>query len=61
MMTERKAFVTTAEDIVLVKLKWYRLDGEVSDRQWSDILGMLKVQAGRLDWNICKNGQMSSI
>ena len=39
--------VKTAEDIVLRKLQWYRLGGEVSDRQWSDVLGCL--QAGARD------------
>jgi hypothetical protein len=46
---ERKAFVTTAEDIILAKLEWYRLGGSVSDRQWRDILGVVRVQAGWLD------------
>jgi hypothetical protein len=37
------------EDIILFKLRWYRLGNESSDQQWSDILGVLKVQAGKLD------------
>ncbi len=37
------------EDSVLLKLEWYRLGNEASERQWLDILGVLRVQAGRLD------------
>ena len=33
--------VTTAEDILLAKLRWYSDGGEVSDRQWNDIVGLI--------------------
>jgi len=42
--------VATAEDSLLSKLQWYRQGGEVSDRQWSDIGGIL-VQNPNLDWD----------
>lgn len=37
------------EDIILQKLVWYRLGGEVSEKQWLDVLGVAKVQAADLD------------
>ena len=41
--------VASAEDTILSKLIWYKQGGQVSDRQWSDILG---VATGRgRDWD----------
>jgi hypothetical protein len=41
--------LVTPEDIILLKLEWYRLGGESSDRQWGDVLGVFQVQAEKLD------------
>ena len=42
-------FVASPEDMVLQKLMWYRDGGEVSDRQWGDVIGVLKTQGNRMD------------
>jgi hypothetical protein len=39
----------TAEDTILLKLEWYRLGGEISERQWLDVLGVMRIQGERLD------------
>jgi hypothetical protein len=46
---EDRAYFATAEDIILAKMEWYRAGGETSERQWRDILGVLNLQADRLD------------
>jgi hypothetical protein len=40
--------LSSAEDTILAKLKWYRAMGG-SKRQWSDILGVIANQQPRLD------------
>lgn len=46
---ERKIYVLSAEDTVLAKLRWYKMGGEQSEQQWRDVVGIIKVQANRLD------------
>jgi len=45
----KKFFQASPEDIILAKLEWYRLGDEVSERQWGDVLGVMKVQQHLLD------------
>jgi hypothetical protein len=47
--TEISANFASAEDTILSKLEWYRIGGETSERQWRDILGILKTREGELD------------
>jgi hypothetical protein len=41
--------VHSPEDLLLFKLRWYRLGNESSELQWRDVGELLKTQAGRLD------------
>lgn len=42
-------YVATAEDTVLAKLVWFQKGAGVSERQWSDVLGVLGIQKGQLN------------
>ena len=45
----RQIFVTSPELILLRKLDWFRMTDETSERQWRDVLGVLKVSGSNLD------------
>ncbi len=52
-VTEEKGqelYLASAEDIILNKLEWYKAGGCVSDRQWTDVLGVVQVCSDRLDF-----------
>ena len=40
---------------MLSKLQWDEGGGRMSEQQWKDILGVLKVQGGRLDLEYLKD------
>ena len=42
-------WVKTAEDSVLRKLWWFEQGGRVSDRQWRDVVAILRASGARLD------------
>ena|SRR5438067_10567702 len=46
---EEPVQVHSPEDIILFKLRWYRIGNETSDSQWSDVLAVMKTQRDRLD------------
>jgi hypothetical protein len=41
--------LASAEDTVLAKLEWFRRGGETSERQWSDVLGVLRASRAVVD------------
>jgi hypothetical protein len=42
-------YLASCEDIILNKLEWFLLGGKASERQWKDVLGVIKVQGDLLD------------
>ncbi|HYD42779.1 MAG TPA: hypothetical protein VEB43_18255 [Anaeromyxobacter sp.] len=45
----QRLFVKSPEDSVLRKLLWYRDGGSVSERQWRDVVQVLRLSRGALD------------
>jgi len=51
---EKPFSFVSPEDIILLKLRWYNQTGCTSERQWSDVLGVLAVQRKNLDFEYLK-------
>lgn len=49
MIGSLEVFVAAPEDVLLSKLEWYEGGGRVSERQWSDVLGLLRIHRGVID------------
>jgi hypothetical protein len=51
LVTGEQSFVLadTAENTILRKLEWYRRGGEVSERQWRDVVAILRLSGERLN------------
>jgi hypothetical protein len=47
--------ISSMEDTILRKLEWFRAGGEISERQWSDILGMWSGASSRADMNYLRH------
>ena len=47
--SELKVPIASAEDTVLSKLEWYRLGNEVSERQWGDVVRVIRILGNKLD------------
>ena len=45
----RRLWIASAEDTILAKLRWYRRGGEVSERQWRDVQGVIELRGQVLD------------
>jgi hypothetical protein len=49
--SELDSYVASPEDVILNKLEWFRKSDEVAQRQWDDVIGVLKIQEKNLDFD----------
>ncbi len=54
-LESRSIPVASAEDVLLAKLEWYRRGGEVSERQWTDVAGLVRVGKNTLDFTYLRH------
>ncbi len=45
-------YFSSPEDIILSKLEWYQMGGQVSERQWNDIITLNQLFAGYCSFSL---------
>jgi hypothetical protein len=50
LLSTRPVPIASPEDVILAKLRWYDQGGRTSERQFNDILGVIKVKEPDIDW-----------
>jgi hypothetical protein len=50
-VTNATFYICSAEDIILQKLLWFKMTSHESQKQWRDILGVMKLQGETLDFS----------
>jgi len=51
-------WVTAAEDQVLRKLDWFRQGGSSPDRQWRDVVGILRIHRESMDLDYLRSSAL---
>jgi len=51
--------IATAEDIIIIKLEWYRLGNEVSERQWNDVSRLVSLLGDAADHDYLQQASQS--
>lgn len=49
----------TAEDIIVIKLQWYRLGNESSERQWNDVSRLVSLLGDSVDHDYLRQASQS--
>lgn len=52
--------IASPEDVIVQKLRWYRLGNEVSERQIRDVQAVLRIQGDALDWTYLREAARAS-
>jgi len=52
--SEKVFYLASPEDIILNKLEWFKKGGYASEKQWGDIIGVMKVQRESIDIDYLK-------